>query len=77
MLKRAITRLSTTALGLGLAAGSALAQRPPSGNQGPPQFSLERAWAWLMARPGVMIALGIIIVAIIYMVITKRKSPKT
>ena len=37
-------------------------------------MSIERAWGWLMARPGVMIAFAIIVAAIIYMVVTKRKS---
>lgn len=74
MIKRSITALSALYLSLAVVTQSALAQRPPAPNQGPPQMSLDRAWAWLMARPGVMIALGICIVAIVYMVITKRKS---
>lgn len=63
----------TQAVALMLAA-DAFAQRPPASNQGPPALSLERAWAWLMARPGVLIAVGIMIVAIAYMVITRRRS---
>lgn len=74
MIKRSLASLSCFALGLAMTAGAALAQRPPSGNQGPPQMSLESAWAWLMARPGVLVALAICVVAIAYMVVTKRKS---
>ena len=73
MIRRCVTVLSTMSLVLVVAAGSALAQRP-SGSQGPPQMSFERAWAWLMARPGVIIALLIIAAAIAYMIITRRKS---
>lgn len=61
-------------LGLIVATDVALAQRPPSPSQGPPQMSLERAWTWLMARPGVMVAIAIIVVAIIYLIATKKKS---
>ena len=71
-------RLAAAALPLALAVagmtGTALAQRPPAPGQGPPQFSIERAWNWLMARPGVMIALVIIVVAIAYMIVTRKKS---
>lgn len=74
MIKRSIATLSGLALSVAVLTQSALAQRPPSGNQGPPQMSVERAWAWLMARPGVIVAIGICIVAILYLVITKRKS---
>ncbi len=74
MIKRSIAALSGLTLSVTVLAQTALAQRPPSGNQGPPQMSLERAWAWLMARPGVIVAVGICIVAILYLVITKRKS---
>lgn len=74
MLNRLLATYSTALIGLLITAQTALAQRPPSGNQGPPQFSLERAWAWLVARPGVMIAIAICLVAIAYMLITKRKS---
>ncbi len=74
MIKRSVAALSGFTFGLAVLAHAAMAQRPPAGNQGPPQLSLERAWAWLVNRPGVMIALGICIVAIIYMVATKRKT---
>lgn len=74
MIKRSLAALSGFTLGIAVLAQTALAQRPPSGNQGPPQLSLERAWTWVVSRPGVMIALGICIVAIAYMVLTKRKS---
>ena len=74
MFQRSLTAISTLALGLGVLAQTAFAQRPPQPGQGPPQMSLERAWAWLMARPGVIIALVIIIAAVAYMVLTRRKS---
>lgn len=74
MLTRSFARLSLALIGLGLTAHAAMAQRPPSGNQGPPQMSFERAWAWLMARPGVLIAIAIALAAIVYMIISKRKS---
>lgn len=61
-------------VGLMVTASTAFAQRPPSPSQGPPQFSLEKAWAWLIARPGVIVALLIIVGALIYMVATKRKK---
>lgn len=74
MLKRSLTSLTTLALAAGITAQTALAQRPPSGNQGPPQMSLERIWGWLVARPGVIIAILVIAAAIIYMVATRGKS---
>lgn len=74
MLKRATALATTLTLGLLVTANVAFAQRPPNPSQGPPQMSLERAWNWLMARPGVMIAIAIIIAAIAYMVVSKRKS---
>lgn len=68
------------ALAIALACGlttwveTALAQRPPSGSQGPPQMSIEKAWAWLMARPGVIVAILIMVAAIIYLVVTRKKK---
>jgi hypothetical protein len=64
----------TLTLGLMTIAGSALAQRPPSGSQGPPQMSIEKAWDWLMARPGVIVAILIIVAAIVYMFLTRKKK---
>lgn len=57
-----------------IGAGTAMAQRPPSGSQAPPQMSIEKAWAWLMARPGVIVAILVIVAAIIYMIITRQKK---
>lgn len=74
MLNKAGIIASTLATSALVTSQIALAQRPPSPSQGPPQLSLEKAWAWLIARPGVMIAIAIIVAAIIYMVATKRKS---
>jgi hypothetical protein len=62
------------AFGLMTMAETALAQRPPSGSQGTPQMSIEKAWAWLMARPGVILAIVIILAAIIYMIATRQKK---
>lgn len=73
MITRLLAALTTSSLVLMTAAGTALAQRA-SGSQGPPQMSLERGWAWLTARPGVMIALLIIAAAIVYMIVTRKKS---
>jgi hypothetical protein len=74
MLARMATTASIWALVMVATTGTALAQRPPNPGQGPPQFSIERAWNWLIARPGVIIALLIIAVAIGYMIVTRRKS---
>ena len=71
---KASTLVLTQVLGLWAMADAALAQRPPAPGQGPPQLSIERAWAWLTARPGVMIALVIIIAVLAYMIATRRKS---
>lgn len=45
--------------------------RPPSG---PQQLSLEKAWNWLMARPGVMIAIAVCIAAVAYMILANRRK---
>lgn len=74
MMNRWLAAVSASAIGLLVITQSALAQRPPSGNQGPQQLSIEKAWAWITARPGVMIAILIIVVAIIYMIVSKRRS---
>ena len=76
MLKRLIVASTTAMIALATTAQTALAQRPPSGNQAPPQISLDSAWAWLMARPGVLISLAIIVAALAYMFVT-RKKPTT
>lgn len=73
MIRRYLTAVAAFPAALAISATTAFAQRPPS-NQGPPQMSLERAWAWLIARPGVIIALLILIAALVYMIIAKRKS---
>ena len=74
MLKLYSAGISALVLGLILATQAAFAQRPPSPSQGPPQMSLERAWQWLMARPGVLVALAIIIAAVLYMVLSRNRS---
>ncbi len=67
-------KASACALMLAVSAQSALAQRPPSGNQAPGNFSIEGAWTWLTARPGAVIAIVLIIAAIGYMLATRNKS---
>lgn len=74
MWRNASARIGTLLLAAAVTAETAFAQRPPQPGQGPPSMSVERAWAWLMARPGVLIAVGIIVAAIIYLVVTKKKS---
>ena len=74
MLGKINTGATALVVGLMIMASTAFAQRPPSPSQGPPQMSLERAWNWLMARPGVIVALLIIVAALIYMVATKKKK---
>lgn len=44
--------------------------RPPSG---PQVISLEKAWQWLIARPGVIIALVVAIGAIVFMFTANRR----
>lgn len=74
MPRNPISGLATLGLSTVVMASAALAQRPPAPGQGPPQMSVERAWGWLMARPGVMIAIAIILAAIIYMIVTRSKK---
>lgn len=71
-----LNTLVLTAMVTMMVAGGAWAQtaRPPSG---PQQLSLERAWNWLMARPGVMIAIVICIAALAYAIIANRKKKTT
>jgi hypothetical protein len=72
----ALLRGSTSALALAATTQIALAQRPPSGNQGPSQMSIEGAWNWLMARPSVIVAIIVILAAAVFMFVT-RKKPRT
>lgn len=44
--------------------------RPPSG---PQIISIDKAWQWLVARPGVIIAIVVAIAAIIYMLAANRR----
>lgn len=67
-------KATAAALALAITAQSALAQRPPSGNQEPGRFSIESIMAWLTARPGVIVAIVIIVAAIGYMLATRDKS---
>lgn len=75
-----LDRINSAALSLVVwlmvTAGSAAAQtaRPPSGQQ---VLSLEKAWSWLMARPGVIIAIVICIAALAYAIIANRKKKTT
>ena len=68
-----LNRLSAFVLASTVLVTEALAQRPPSPGQAP-ALSVERAWAWLMARPGVMIAIAVMILAVIWIVVSRTKS---
>lgn len=72
MLNRLNTLVLSTMISAMLAS-DAMSQtvRPPSG---PQSLSLERAWAWLMARPGVMIAGALAIAAVAYMIYANRRK---
>ena len=70
-------RLAAGLCGIALAPSAALAQRPPSPSQGPPKMSLEAAWAWLMARPGVLVAVVVIIALVAFMFISRDNSKKS
>lgn len=74
MLRHLATSATVWILAVAATAGTALAQRPPAQGQGTGQFSIERAWNWLMARPGVIIAILIMVVAIGYLIVTRRRS---
>ena len=54
----------------------ALAQRPPAPSDPNKSFSFDKALDWLMARPGVMVAIALIIAVMLFMYVTQRK-PKT
>lgn len=60
------------AVWLQVLATSAVAQmaRPPSG---PQVISFEKAWQWLVARPGVAVAFVVAIAAIIFMLAANRR----
>ena len=69
-----LNRLSAFVLGSSVLAAEALAQpRPPTSGQ-TPALSVERAWTWLIARPGVMIAIAVMILAVIWIVVSRTKS---
>lgn len=73
MLGRLNTATLSLVVWLMVTMGGALAQmaRPPSQ---PQSFSIERAWNWLMARPGVMIAIAICIAALAFGIYANRKK---
>lgn len=65
--------LATSALMLGVI--EAVAQRPPSSSEpGKGGMSVDKAIQWLMARPGVMIAIALIIAALVFMYVTRGRS---
>lgn len=72
MLDRINTLLLSGMISLMLAA-DAFAQtvRPPSG---PQQISIEKAWNWLVARPGVVIAGAVALAAIAFMIYANRRK---
>jgi hypothetical protein len=52
---------------------SAQVTRAPSK---PPSFSLDAAWHWLAAKPGALIAVGIALVALVWMFLTRERKSK-
>jgi hypothetical protein len=57
-------------------ADSVLAQRPPPSAPPDRSLSLSGLWEWFVARPGVMVAVGVILVLFIFLYLT-RKRPET
>jgi uncharacterized protein involved in exopolysaccharide biosynthesis len=64
-------------LALPLLPSAAFAQRPPNPNQAPPQMGITRAWEWLVARPGVIVAIVVIAALVAFMVMSRDKGKNT
>jgi hypothetical protein len=69
-----INALLLTGMVTAMLALEAVAQTASRAPSGPPQFSIEKAWNWLIARPGVLIAAAIAIAAIAFMVYASRRK---
>lgn len=52
----------------------AAAQHPNSPSVGAYQLSAERVLEWLIARPGVLIATVVILLAVVYMLLTRPRK---
>ena len=77
MFGRTGSQLTLTASALMLGVIEAAAQRPPpSSEPGKGGMSVDKAIQWLMARPGVLIAVALIVAALVFMYLT-RSRPKT
>ena len=58
-------------------AQGAAAQRPPSSSEpAKGAFSIDKMLDWLLARPGVLVAIALIVAALLYMYFTNRR-PRT
>lgn len=71
------SRLIAGLAALTLMSAEAMAQRPPSQGQAPPQMSFSKAWEWLTARPAVIVAIVVIVGLVAFMALTRDKSKKT
>jgi hypothetical protein len=58
-------------------ADSALAQRTPPSAPTDRSLSLSGVWEWFVARPGVMVAVGVIVVMFIYLFLTRKRPEAT
>lgn len=77
MLGRNGSRVTLASLAWLVTVLDAAAQRPPSSSEpGKGGMSIDKAIQWLLARPGVMIAIALILAALVFMYVT-RSRPKT
>jgi hypothetical protein len=72
MLRRRGTFILTLWLAFMGLADAVLAQRAPPSAPTDRSLSFSGAWEWFAERPGVLIALGIIVVMFIYVFLTRK-----
>jgi hypothetical protein len=72
MLRRRSTFILTLWLALIGLADAVLAQRAPPSAPTDRSLSFSDAWEWFAERPGVMVAVGIIVVMFIYVILTRK-----
>ena len=77
MLRRRSTFVLTFWLALIGLVDTVLAQRAPPSAPPDRSLSLSGVWEWFTARPGVLVALGVILVMFIYLFLTRKKSEAT
>jgi hypothetical protein len=77
MPRRQCTFLLTFWLALVGLADIVLAQRAPPSAPTDRSLSLSAVWEWFVARPGVMIAVGVIVVMFLYLFLTRKKPEAT